>query len=68
MTTENFNLTAIVRQHFAEDMVRYRCAQRLLVRRSLGGIEWDVIWEGKQAIGKSLAWRLDMLGGLLGEW
>lgn len=68
MTTANFNFTVTVRQHFAEDMIRYRCAQRLLDRRSLSGTEWDVILEGKQAIGRSLALRLNMLGGLLGEW
>ncbi|RAM61265.1 hypothetical protein RB25_02940 [Herbaspirillum rubrisubalbicans] len=68
MTTANLNAKDATRQHLKDDLAAYLCAQKMLYRRSITGQQWDVIWEGRNAIGKRLAWRLDLLGGLLGEW
>lgn len=68
MTTANLNAKDATRQHLKDDLAAYLYAQRMLHRRSITGQQWDVIWEGKHAIGNRLAWRLQLLGGLLGEW
>jgi len=68
MTTANLNATAATRQHLNDDLAAYLYAQRMLRRRSITGPQWDLIWEGKHAIGNRLAWRLQLLDGLLGEW
>ncbi|AYR25431.1 hypothetical protein [Herbaspirillum rubrisubalbicans] len=68
MTTANLNAKDAIRQHFNDDLAAYLCAQRMLYRRSVTSQQWDVIWEGKQAISKRLAWRLQLLDGVQGEW
>ncbi|QJQ00189.1 hypothetical protein C798_08075 [Herbaspirillum rubrisubalbicans Os34] len=68
MTTANLNAKDVIRQYFNDDLAAYLCAQKMLYRRSITGLQWDVIWEGRNVIGKRLASRLQILGGLLGEW
>ncbi|BEV17414.1 hypothetical protein RJO15_11970 [Herbaspirillum huttiense F1] len=68
MTTANLKVTRAISQHLKDDLSLYRRAQRMLSWDSITVPQRDVIWEGKHAIGNRLAWRLQLLGGLLGEW
>jgi len=64
------NALTLTRLRMDEDLQEFRCAQRMLSHKAVlnDGLRWNVIWEGKNAISKRLAARLQRIDGLLGEW
>ncbi|NQE51926.1 hypothetical protein [Herbaspirillum rubrisubalbicans] len=61
---------ASLRLRLGDDIKEFQCAQRMLLRKAVlqDDLQWNVIWQGKSAIGHRLAQRLQRLGGLMGAW
>ena len=73
MTTDQqteINALRLIRLRLDDDIRVFRCAQRMLLHKAIVNDElrWNVIWEGKSVVSNRIAYRLQRIGGLLGEW
>ena len=61
---------ASLRLRMGDDIKEFQCAQRMLLRKAVlqDELQWNVIWQGKNAISARLVQRLQRLGGLMGVW
>ncbi|EIJ45925.1 hypothetical protein GWL_29530 [Herbaspirillum sp. GW103] len=61
---------ASLRLRMGDDLKEFQCAQRMLQRKAVlqDELQWNVIWQGKNAISARLVQRLQRLGGLMGAW